>query len=306
MIRVALLSLAVWALRAELVGLDRGALLAELRGFGAWRLVLAATATVASFVVLGGIELMALGYARRSADVPRSAAMLTGFVANALSQSIGVALLTGGAVRLRAYRRYGVGGVDIARLSGFVTLTATLGLMATGAAAFLASSAPLHLWHRELPVRLVGALLAASVGAYLAWSIVGQRDVVGRGAWRMARPTPRVAVEQVSVAALDWVVTGSLLFLMLPPALGIGFLRALRVYLVAQTVGTASHVPGGAGVFDLMVLALLLPAAGAGSRAAIVAALVAFRVLYYLIPLVVACLVAVAAEMRAPDLAHGT
>ena len=315
MLRVGLIALAAWAIHGELAGLEAGALLAELRGFGAARFALAVAATVASFVVLGGIELMALGYVRLSKRIPRGTGMLTGFVANAFSQSVGVALLTGGAVRARAYRRYGVEGADVARMSAFVTVTVTLGLMTTGAAAFLESSAPLRLWRMVLPTRLVGAVLAVVVIAYLMWGILGTRGtrgtrgaggVLGHGAWRVERPTRRASIGQVVIASLDWVITGSLLFLVLPAAIGIGFFTALRVYLVAQTVGTASHVPGGAGVFDLLVLALLAPLAPPASRAAIVASLIAFRVLYYFVPLVVACGVAAVAELRAPKLVHGT
>ena len=298
--------LAAWALHRELIGVNAGALLTELRGFGAARIALAGAATIVSFVVLGGIEVMALGYLRLLDVVPRRTGLVTGFVANALSQSMGVALLTGAAVRVRAYRRYGVDSGEIARLSAFVTVTATLGLMATGAGAFLASSAPLQLWHLLVPMRVVGAVLAATVAAYLAWSTIGTRRTVGHGAWRIVRPRLRVALGQIALASVDWLVTGSLLFLVLPAAIGIKFFTVLRVYLVAQTVGTASHVPGGAGVFDLVILALLLPLAGPASRAAIVASLVAFRVLYYLAPLVVACAVAAAAEMRAPGLARAT
>jgi uncharacterized membrane protein YbhN (UPF0104 family) len=174
----------------------------------------------------------------------------------------------------------------------------TLGLLATGAIAFLGSAAPLHLWQLILPVRLVGALLAVVVLAYLAWSAVGTRDMVGRGAWRITKPRTALALAQTSVASLDWIVTGSILYLVLPGAANVGYATSLRVYLVAQTVGTLSHVPGGAGVFELLVLALLAPVVPASLRAGVIASLVLFRVLYYLLPLIAACVVTGVAELR--------
>jgi phosphatidylglycerol lysyltransferase len=298
-LRVALLGLAVWALRRELSDLDMGALATHLRDYGWRRATLGVIATAASFTALGVMELMGLRYARREHSVPRAVGMTTGFVASALSQSIGVALLTGAAVRLRAYRRDALDASGVARVSAFVTVTVTLGLLATGAMAFLASSAPLYVWHAALPVRGVGALLAAVVMAYLAWSAFGSHDAIGRGAWRVSRPEPRLAAEQLALSAFDWIVTGSILYLVMPTSLAIEYSTALRVYLVAQTIGTLSHVPGGAGVFELLVIALLAPLTPPGQRTAIVASLVMFRVLYYLLPLIAAFVVAGIAELRA-------
>lgn len=297
-LRVALVAVALWTLRRELAGLELAALAAQLRGYGALPILLALAATVASFVLLGLLELLALRYTERAGVVPRRIGLVTGFVANAMSQSIGVALVTGTAVRLRAYRRYAIDASDVARVSAFVTASVSLGLLATGAAAFVASSAPLRLGRLALPVRPVGLALGAVVAAYLAWSLLGRHAAVGRGRWRIARPTARLATQQMLLSALDWIVTGSILWFLLPEALGIGYATALRVYLVALTVGTLSHVPGGAGVFEALVLTLLAPVTLPAQRTAIVASLVMFRVLYYLLPLVVACLVAAVAELR--------
>jgi uncharacterized membrane protein YbhN (UPF0104 family) len=298
-LRVALVVVAAWTLRRELADVQFAALLAQLRGSGATPVLLGLGATVASFVLLGVLELLALRYVERARVVPRPVGLLTGFVANAMSQSIGVALVTGTAVRLRAYRRYAIDAGDVARVSAFVTASVSLGLLATGAVAFLASSAPLQLGALSLPVRPVGVVLGLVVVAYLAWSILGRHEAIGRGRWRIARPTASLAVQQMSWSALDWVVTGSILWFLLPHVLGIGFATALRVYLVALTVGTLSHVPGGAGVFEALVLTLLAPVTPPAGHTAIIASLVMFRVLYYLFPLVVACAVAGIAEVRA-------
>ena len=98
---------AVWALARELHGLRLATLIAQIRGLGWVHVALGLTCCVASFLLLGVIELMAL----RQIDDPSGrrvsvgAALRIGFMANALSQSIGVALLTGAAVRSRALAR---------------------------------------------------------------------------------------------------------------------------------------------------------------------------------------------------------
>jgi uncharacterized membrane protein YbhN (UPF0104 family) len=224
--------------------------------------------------------------------------MTTAFVANAFSQSIGLALLTGGAVRLRAYARHHLDAADVARVSAFVTVTITVGLLATGAGAFLASTAPLRVGRVALSVHPVGVVLALIVLAYMAWSHLGSRETIGRGSWRLDRPTLTLAGRQIALASCDWLLTGSILYAVLPSSLVIGYGTALRVYLVAQTVAVISHVPGGAGVFELIVLALVDPLIAPEQRAAVVASLVVFRVIYYLLPLVGALAVAAVAELR--------
>jgi phosphatidylglycerol lysyltransferase len=291
--------LAAWALRRELSGLHRDVLLRQLQSYGFRHVVFALACTMASFVALGGIEMLALRYTGFARSVSRRSAIVTAFVAHAFSQSVGLALLTGAAVRLRAYSRYGLDTTAVARMSTFVTITVTLGLLLTGAGALLASSAPVQVAHAVLLVRPVGIALAIVILAYLAWSAFGggRSGVLGRGRWRVDRPSPLLATGQLLLSALDWVLTGTVLYALVPPSAGVGYLELLRVYLVGQMAGMASHIPGGAGVFEVVVLGLLA-AGGVQRHAALVASLLMFRVAYYLVPLVLAGIVAVVAELR--------
>jgi phosphatidylglycerol lysyltransferase len=295
-LRLGLLALATWALRRELAGVRAGALLQQVNVDGWRRAALALAGTVASFAVLGVIESLAFRQAE-TVPMPQRTAMMTAFAANALSQSIGLALLTGAAVRLRAYARRGVDAAAVARISGLVTLTVTLGLVACAAGAFLASPEPIRVASLALPVRPVGALLALVVLAYLGWSVVASSEHVGRGRWRLRRPTTRVALAQLALSSADWLITGTVLFAVMPSAAGVMYGPLLRAYLVAQALGVASHVPGGAGVFEAVLLTLVATG-DAMQRTALIAALVLFRVVYYLLPLVGALIVAAVAELR--------
>lgn len=294
--RLGLLVLAGWALRRELAGVRTDELVRQFGEYGWRHATLALIGTVASFLVLGLIERLAIRHANTT-PIPRRSAMTTAFVANAFSQSIGLALLTGVAVRLRAYARRGADAPAVARISAFVTLTVTLGLLACGAVAFLASTEPLRVLRATLPVRPIGVALALAVLAYLAWSVVAVRDQVGRGRWQLRRPRPRAALAQLLLSSADWLLTGSVLFAVLPSSLGLEYTALLRAYLVAQTAGMASHVPGGAGVFEAVMLTLLATGA-VTQRAGLVAALVTFRIVYYLLPLLAALGVAAVSELR--------
>jgi phosphatidylglycerol lysyltransferase len=295
-LRFGLLTLATWALRRELVDVRLGEVMRQFGGYGWRHAALALAGTLASFATLGLIELLAVRYAGGT-RVPRRTAMTTAFVAHAFSQSVGLALLTGAAVRLRAYARRGLDAAAVARISGFVTLTITLGLLACGAGALLASRTPLHVAGVALPGRVLGAVLAVVVLAYLGWSSVASRDHIGRGRWLLRRPSARVAVGQVVLSSADWLLTGTVLFALLPAPAAIGYGSLLGAYLVAQTLAMASHVPGGAGVLEALMLTLTI-SGSAAQRSALIAALLMFRIVYYLAPLAGALVVAGVAELR--------
>lgn len=295
-LRLVLLALASWALRRELAGVRAAELLSQFHAYGWRHAALALGCTAASFVTLGLIEVMALRAAGVHSRIPRRAAMTTAFVTHAFSQSVGLALLTGAAVRLRAYARYRMDASAVARTSAFVTLTVALGLIACGAGAFLASSEPLRLLGRELPVRPVGLVLAIVVLAYVVWGATASRKVLGRGRWQLTHPTARIAMGQLLLSTVDWLLTGTVLFALLPASAGIGYAEMLRAYFIAQTVGVASHIPGGAGVFEAVMLTLVARGDMA-QQAAIVAALVMFRIVYYLLPLISAVIVSAVSEL---------
>lgn len=302
-IRIVLLVAACWAMHRQLAGLHPQDVLAQLERYG-WRHdALAVAAAAASFVVLGLIELTALRRATTGVprmSVPHRAAMTTAFVANAVSQSVGLALLTGAAIRQRAYARYGLDGNTVARATGLVTLATSLGLVAASAGALLTSTEPLHVHGMLVSVRPLGGVLALLVVAYLVWSIVAHCRPLGRGRWSLPTLPFAQSFGQLALSVLDWLLTATVLFAFVPVALGLGYWAVLRAYMIAQVVGVTSHVPAGAGVLEFVLLALLASAAPAAARAAVVASLVMFRIVYYLVPLVAAIVVAALAELRAP------
>ena len=299
-LRVTLFAIALAALRHEIAGVDRAALLRALRSYGWPRVTIALLCTTASFLTLGGLELLALRYADRRAArvVTRSVALTTAFVSHAFSQSVGFSLLTGAAVRLRSYARYGVDAAAIARASAFVTASVTLGLLSLGSVALLSAPSARGIGRITVPGRPIGVLFAAIVLAYMAWTRFGRSSGLGSGHWRIARPSPALAAAQQLLSAFDWLVTGTVLFAVLPPGLPISYIELLRAYLLAQTVGIASHVPGGAGVFEAVLLALLAPYTSATLLGGLAASLVAYRVIYYLVPLCGATTVAAFVEVR--------
>jgi uncharacterized membrane protein YbhN (UPF0104 family) len=295
-LRLALFALAAWALKRELAGVRRTELVRQIAIDGWRRGALALACTAASFFLLGIIEWLALRSSRLPVRVPRRFAFITAFVANATSQSVGLSLLTGAAVRLRAYARYRLDAADVARVSAFVTATVTLGLLACAAVAFEVNARPLALAGFAVPGSSLALALGGVVVAYLAWSVLATGETVGRGRWQLRRPSGRIALAQLGVSSADWLLTGTVLFAVLPPSAGIGYGELLRVYLIAQALGVASHIPGGVGVFEVVVLAVAI-GGDESRRPALVAGLVLFRVVYYLVPLFAAVVVGLIAEL---------
>jgi phosphatidylglycerol lysyltransferase len=298
-LRIALVVGAIWALRHELDGVSAAGLAQQIRAFGWSHITVGVTCTVASFLLLGVIELLALRHASDASArrVPVGAALRTAFVANALSQSIGIALLTGAAVRARAYARHGLDSIAIAQTTAFVTIAATVGLLAAGAVALVSVGSTVTAGSLVVAARPTALLLAGIVIAYLAWSVAGKADGVGRGRWRIPRPTPRMAIGQITLSAADWLAAAGALYAFVPTHFGLTLGVVLGTYMIAQTVAVTSHVPAGAGVFEVMVVSLLSQAAPAAPRAALVAALVMFRLVYYVAPLCAAIVVALVSEL---------
>jgi phosphatidylglycerol lysyltransferase len=297
-VRLLLLAGCLWALRRELPGLGQDAL-HPIADYGWSRIVLGLAGTAASFALLSALELLAL----RSSDgatarVPSTTVLGTAFVANAFSQSIGFALLTGAAVRARAYGRYGMDAAAVARLSGTVMVSVVLGLLSVASWALVATGKSIAVGPQQLPGRPLGAALGMVVLAYLVWTYRYPTNAVTHSPWRLPRPTSRVAIAQIALASADWLVTGAVLYLFLPFGLTAGVWPFLATYAIAQAVAMVSHVPGGAGVLELMLVSLLAADAPPAARAALLAAIIMFRALYYLLPLCLAILLVAGAELR--------
>jgi phosphatidylglycerol lysyltransferase len=245
------------------------------------RILFALVLTAANYVVLSSYDQLAFSWLRH--ELRRGWVALAGFVGYAISNSLGFGVLSGAAVRLRFYARWGVSAADFSRLVLFQSTTFWLGLLALGG--WSIGVRP-HPWLRALPgapaLRGVGIAMLALAVAYAALPLLRRAPLRVR---RLEVPVPTlpVALSQFLLSMLDWTLAASVLQALLPAP--VPFAELLGGFLAAQVAGLLSHVPGGIGVFEtLMVLALApyLPAA------AVLPALLLFRFVYYLLPLALA------------------
>ena len=226
--------------------------------------------------------------------LPFSEVALTSFSAYAVGNTAGFGALSGGAIRYRAYSRLGLPPDDIARIITFVTLSFTLGLTVITALAMLAMASEISLITGITPVLLRSVAIVVLV-LFAAAVVVAQRYprlTIGRVPLRLA--DTRTLSRQFLVTVLDLAASASVVYVLLPDT-SISWPAFFAVYAVAIGLGVASHVPAGIGVFETVIIAAL---GGSANVDAVLASLVVYRLIYYVVPLIIAVILVVVTELR--------
>jgi phosphatidylglycerol lysyltransferase len=282
-----LFAVALWGIHHALGGVGYRTLWRAILSVSPVQVAAAAAWTLAGYAALTAYDVLALRYVRRPLRYSRTG--LASFIAFAFSNSVGLALLTGATVRARLYSQWGLPTPVIGRIIGFSAVTLWIGILGVaGGAAILEPGliAPFA-GTGDAVVRLAGLLMLAPVIGYLLWCAVWRRPLTVRG-WTFTPPSLPIGLGQMLVSTTDWVAAAAALYVLLPPGSGLGFSAFAGVFVLSQGLGLLSHVPGGVGVFEGTMLLLL------GHRVpaqALAGALLAFRGVYYLAPLLGATLV---------------
>ncbi|HEX9942713.1 MAG TPA: bifunctional lysylphosphatidylglycerol flippase/synthetase MprF [Thermoanaerobaculia bacterium] len=277
-------TLALWLLHRELRDFHYRDLIRFLEELPGDRVLLALGLTLCSYLALTGYDGLSVRYVGKRVAYWKIA--LAAFTSYALSNILGMPLLTGTPLRVRLYSGWGLTGIDVTRIVLFGYATFWLGFCSLSGTAFLLEpiAVPALLRLPMASARPVGFLFLGLVAAYLIACFARRRPFMVKG-MELAVPRPGLALVQLAVGSLDWSLTGAVLYSLLPPSWNITFFHFLGVFLFAQVAGLLSHVPGGLGVFETMMVLLLpheLP------RPQLLAAMVAFRGVYYLLPLLLA------------------
>ena len=289
---LALFSLALWVLYRELRHYRPGDIARSLEALPSLRVIMALVFTALNFVLLSVYDFLGIRYAGRKLAYRRAA--VASFIGFAFSQSLGFPLLTGAPARYRLYSSWGLSAVEISQVIAFYSVTFWLGVGIIGGALLVAGPGLLPPPLGGMLGPVIGAVVLLVVAAYFAWTVRG-RPVLSVRDWEFPPPSARLSVAQLLVSPLDWSLAAAVLWVLLPAGLGLSYPAFLTIFVAAQVVGLVSHVPGGLGVFEATLI-LLLP--GHGLHASVLGALVAFRGVYYLLPLLVAAVVYGGLELR--------
>jgi phosphatidylglycerol lysyltransferase len=254
-------------------------------------LALAALLAAFNYLVLTGYDLMALRYVGRV--LAPAKVMFASFVAYAIQYNVGLGWVSGASVRYRFYSRWGVTPGELSRIVVFYTTTFWIGLLTLGGFTLLLDPLPaLHGLPGHQFSGAFGALLLTLCLAY-ALAALRQRGSLRLGRVELSLPAPRLVAGQFTLSILDWLLSATVAWVLLPAARPT-FPLFVGAFLAAQLLAMISHVPGGVGVFETLMVLLLKPALPA---AEVLPALLLFRAVYYLLPLVVALVLLVGDEL---------
>jgi phosphatidylglycerol lysyltransferase len=291
-IGLVLFLVALEVLRVELRTVTWPELTADVIRTPAWQLGLAWVLTAINYVALTGYDLLA--FASIGKTLSRRRIAVASFLAYAISNNVGFAMLSGASVRYRFYTRWGVTTEELSRIVVAYSVTFWLGLLGLGGLSLVVSPLPAA---PELPAHQlltpIGWLLMLVPPAYVVATVVRRRPI-RLGSFEFPVPSPAIAASQALLSASEWALAGAVLYVLLLPG-SLPFLQFLGAFLVATLLGMASHVPGGLGVFEGLMVLLLKPYVTSGQ---LLPALVVYRAVYYLLPLSIAVIGLVADEVR--------
>ncbi|HEX4673838.1 MAG TPA: bifunctional lysylphosphatidylglycerol flippase/synthetase MprF, partial [Steroidobacteraceae bacterium] len=283
-----------WVLRREMAHLHIRDVWAHLHNIPRRNVVAALCFTALSYWLLSTYEVLALRYLRKKIAYGRI--VFTSFIAYSFGHTLGFAAFTGAAIRFRLYATAGVTAIEVATISAFCSLSIGIGLatIAGFSLVFAPNQAALVLHLGRSWLMLIGALSLATVVAYALWASLSKSTLEIRG-WALRAPGPSIGLPQVALAMVDLSLAGAVVYWLLPDDANIDFLTFLGAYAAAVIAGIVSHVPGGIGVFEtVMILALpnVQPEALLGS-------LLAYRAIYYLVPILFGAVLFGAKELSA-------
>lgn len=249
---------------------------------------------IINYMILVGYDWLALKAIHKPLSLQRTA--LVSFIGQAVSYNFG-ALLGGTTVRYRFYSAWGFSLTEIVRLVLMLAVTFWVGALGLCGAVFLLAppTIPIELLDK-MPVkdvRILGGVLLSIAMSYLVMCFFIRKPVHIFGK-EFVFPAPHIAILQAIVAGVDLIAAAACMYVLLPGDLNISFIQFLPGYLMAQVAVVLTHVPGGVGVFELVILHMT----HTPREQVVVAAVLCFRVIYYILPLLAAAVLLAVYEAR--------
>lgn len=215
-------------------------------------------------------------------DIPYRIAALASFTSYTIGHNLGATVFTAGLIRYRVYSPWKLGVLDIAKMAFITGLTFWLGntfVLGAGMAYDPAAASAVN----QLPLwinRLVGFAGLAVIIGYLIWLLPKPR-MLGRSNWKITLPNSRLTFVQIAIGILDLCCSGLAMYVLMPDEPAIGFITLLVVFVTALLLGFLSHTPGSLGVIEAAML-IALPQF---QKEELLASLLIFRFIYFILPL---------------------
>lgn len=239
----------------------------------------AALLTTVSYLALTGYDGLALRQLK--ARVRYKTTALASFTSYAISFTLGFPLITAGTIRYWIYSQAGLTASKVASLTVMAGVTFWFGnifVLGAGLAFHSKAISAINHLYPFLNI-LMGLAILGAIFAYLIWVTLQRRQVSIKG-FRLELPGPGLTLGQIALGVIDQCAAAGALYVLLPNHAQVDYFAFAATYVFACILGVASNAPGGIGVFE----AAMLKAVPVSSEGALLASLVLFRVVYYLIP----------------------
>lgn len=266
--------------------IDLDDVLEALRGTEVKTVALAGLCVAAGYFTLTFYDFFALRAIGRT-EIPYRIAAFAGFTSYSIGHNVGASVFTGGAVRYRVYSSWGLTAIDVAKVCFIAGLTFWLGnaaVLGLGVAYHPEAASSID----QLPIwlnRALALLLLAALFGYVVWVSSRPRNV-GRGNWTVTLPGGRLTLMQILIGIVDLSFCAIAMYILMPDEPYVGFVVVAVIFVSATLLGFASHSPGGLGVFDAAMLYGIMHFDSQFDKEELLAGMLLFRVLYYIVPFV--------------------
>src|SRR6195952_4981966 len=282
-VSITVIGIACYVLYHMLRGIDGQEVLEAMKATEPRQIALAALFVAAGYFTLTFYDLFAVRAIGR-ADIPYRVNALAAFTSYSIGHNVGASVFTGGAVRYRIYSGWGLNAIDVAKICFLAGLTFWLGnaaVLGLGIAYHPEAASSID----QLPSwlnRVVAIALILGLAGYVGWVSIKPRGV-GRGPWTVVLPGGPLTLLQIAVGIIDLSFCALAMYVLVPDEPNLGFIVVAVIFVSATLLGFASHSPGGLGVFDAAMLVGLWQL----DKEELLAGMLLFRILYYLVPFVI-------------------
>jgi len=276
---LAIASFSIFILVRAFSAVSLSALRQAIAATSAEQIVAAALYTALSYLALTGYDGLALRQLK--ARVPYKTTSVGSFTSFAISFTLGFPLITAGTVRYWIYSQEGLTASKVASLTVIAGVTYWFGSIFVLGAGLAFHASAISAINRVYPFlnMLLGSLILGAVLAYLVWVTIRRRQVSLMG-FHLELPGLSLSLGQITLGVIDQCAAAATLYVLLPNHELLDYFAFAATYVFACILGVASNAPGGIGVFE----AAMLKAVPVTSGEALLASLVLFRVIYYLVP----------------------
>ena len=268
-----------------------------IRNYNRMVLLGATGLVIVSYLMYGCYDLLGRAYCGHK--LAKRQVMLVSFICYAFNLTLST-WVGGIGMRYRLYSRLGLPGGTITRIFSLSITTNWLGYILLGGVIFTIGvvQLPAHWYIDEATLRILGIVLLLIIAFYLwACAFAKRRHMTLRGQ-KLVLPSWKFAMLQMAVSSANWMAMGAIIWLLIGE--DVNYFFVLGVLLVSSIAGVIVHIPAGIGVLEAVFIALL--AGEHVSQGAIIAALLAYRMLYYFLPLALATVCYLVLESRAKKL----